>query len=241
MAGAPLARRENDVPTFQVGKLASPPTIELITSLEPDVIVVACFPRLIPGVVREIARHAAINVHPSLLPVHRGPDPLFWIMRDGVQGCGVTVHALSDNLDAGDILAQQAVPYPDGAREHDLELLLASVGADLVVSVVDALRTGESPRQRQDEHTSTYESWPDTDDFVISSDRPVRDAWNFVRGVAGRGVPVRVDTGAADLSIIDAHEVVLGHRPPVPTNADEIAIRFSDGWLLARKNPASVD
>jgi hypothetical protein len=131
IAGMPRPRPGSTYPTFQIGQIRASPTIDLIESLQPDVIVVACYPRLIPRMIREIPRLGSLNVHPSLLPAHRGPDPLFWIMRDGGDGCGVTVHELSDAFDAGDILAQQAVPYPDGSRERELELLLASVGAEL--------------------------------------------------------------------------------------------------------------
>jgi methionyl-tRNA formyltransferase len=241
IAGMPRPRPGSTYPTFQIGQIRASPTIDLIESLQPDVIVVACYPRLIPRMIREIPRLGSLNVHPSLLPAHRGPDPLFWIMRDGGDGCGVTVHELSDAFDAGDILAQQAVPYPDGSRERELELLLASVGAELVAEAVAADRARDPLRQRQDERSASYESWPSVDDFAISVNRPTRDAWNFVRGVAGRGLPVRIVDGSAELLVSDAVEIVQGSVSPVAKNAGEIVITFSDGWLMALKHPPFTD
>lgn len=241
IAGVPRQRSSGTYPTFQIGQLNSTPTIELIESLQPDAIVVACYPRLISRAIRDIPRLTSINVHPSLLPAHRGPDPLFWIMRDGGDGCGLTVHELTDTVDAGDILAQQAVPYPDGARERELELLLASVGAELVGKVIAAHMTHDPPRQRQDERSASYESWPNLDDFAISVNRPARDAWNFVRGVARRGVPIRIDDGSANIRISDAVQLVQGRIPPIATNAGEIVIEFSDGWLLALAHQPNPD
>ncbi len=233
IAGMPRRQPGSDFPTFQIGQLSASSTIAMIESLQPDVIVVACYPRLIPRAIRQLPRLVSKNVHPSILPAHRGPDPLFWIMRDGGDGFGVTIHALSDALDAGDILAQSAVLYPDGARERELELLLASVGAELVAEIVTSHKTGEPLRQRQDERSASYESWPTDGDYVISVNRPVRHGWNFVRGVAGRGLPIRIVDGSAEHVVSDAVQLVQGGSPPVTSNASEIVIRFSDGWLLA--------
>ena len=239
IAGAPRASPSMDVPTFQVGRLRSRASLNLVASFQPDAIVVACYPRLIPRAIREIPRYAAINVHPSLLPAHRGPDPLFWIMRNGGAGCGVTVHELSETFDAGDILAQRAVEYPEGIRERDLERLLAAVGSELVVSAATSYLTGDPIRVQQNRESATYESWPTVDDYTISTDRSVRHAWNFVRGVARRGIPVRVTTGCTHLFVIDAVHVAQSRGQPA-TADDQIAIRFRDGWLLATSHQPSA-
>ena len=233
IAGVPRQRTCGTLPTFQIGQLSSPPTVELIDSFEPHLVVVACYPHLIPRSIRDIPRLGSLNVHPSLLPTHRGPDPLFWVIRDGGNGCGVTVHELSGAFDAGDILAQQAVPYPDGARERDVELLLASVGAELVADVIAAHTSDKQRRQRQDERSASYESWPTVDDYAISVNRPARDAWNFLRGVAGRGVPIRIIDGPAEFVVSDAVEFAQGSAPPVAITIGEVVITFKDGWLRA--------
>ncbi len=239
MASQPAQRSATLWATYRIGRLTATPTIELIESLEPDIIIVACFPRLIPKVVRDIPRQLACNIHPSLLPAHRGPDPLFWIMRSGGDGCGVTVHELSGKLDAGDILAQRALPYPAGVREGALERRLAVAGADLAVEVIDEFRHGRRRAETQSESAASYESWPDAEDFSISVDRPVLHAWNFIRGVASRGVPIRVDTGLATLLVVDALDYGTGSCPPKPESEQQVAISFSDGWLLALTQPTA--
>ena len=234
IAGTQQTTIANEYPTFQIGHLTSQPTIELIESFQPDVIAVACFSGLIPRVVREIPRWLSFNIHPSLLPAHRGPDPLFWIMRDGGAGFGVTIHELSGTFDEGDILAQRAIMYPDGARERDLEVLLANAGADLAAEVVTTRTNSGLRRRAQDERAATYESWPDHDDYEMSVDRPVRDAWNFVRGVAGRSVPVWIVTESGRFLVSDAIDFRTTDAPLAATDQDEVVVRFTDGWLLAR-------
>ncbi|MEZ4833421.1 MAG: formyltransferase family protein [Caldilineaceae bacterium] len=60
------------------------------------------------------APHGFLNLHPSLLPHYRGPDPIFWQLRDGVEPMGVTVHWMDVGVDTGDIAAQAPVALEDG-------------------------------------------------------------------------------------------------------------------------------
>jgi hypothetical protein len=85
----------------------------------------------------------------------------------------------------------------------------------------------------QESRFATYESWPSDDDYSISNDRPVLHAWNFVRGVAERQVPIRVDTGDGSVLVSDATGFGHGDPPPSPA-ADERIIMFADGWLSVR-------
>ena len=234
IAGGAARLPARSFPTFRIGPLTAATTLEFVDSLEPDVIIVACFPSLIPRAIRNMPRLIAINIHPSLLPAHRGPDPLFWIMRDGGVGCGVTVHELSGKLDAGDILAQRVVMYPDGARESAVERQLATSGAELAADVVRSVETGHLHRREQDERAATYEPWPGIENFTISTVRSVRHAWNFIRGVAGRGVPVRVESDSDVFFISDALAIGEGTNPPQTTIEGQVPIQFKDGWLLAQ-------
>jgi methionyl-tRNA formyltransferase len=69
------------VPVLEVGRLAHPETLTALHDLRPDVLCVACFPRLLPRELLDLARHGGLNVHPSLLPAYRGPAPLFWVFH----------------------------------------------------------------------------------------------------------------------------------------------------------------
>jgi methionyl-tRNA formyltransferase len=69
------------VPVLEVGRLAHPETLTTLHDLRPEVLCVACFPRLLPRELLDLARHGGLNVHPSLLPAYRGPAPLFWVFH----------------------------------------------------------------------------------------------------------------------------------------------------------------
>lgn len=125
----------------------------------PDVLVVACFPRLIPRAVWARAR-LAVNIHPSLLPDNRGPAPLYWTFRLGQRRTGVTVHLLADRADAGDIVAQREVAIPEGTTEQELELQLARLGGELLVGVLRDFERGQLRPIPQDESRATSHPWP---------------------------------------------------------------------------------
>jgi methionyl-tRNA formyltransferase len=185
-----VATRHN-IPLLQASALSHPETLDILGKLAPDVIAVSCFPRRLPPNLLSIAPLGALNLHPSLLPRYRGPDPLFWIYRHGEERTGVTVHQMTQHLDAGDILGQQAFDLPDGLPGDALEVQCAEVGGRLLADTVWALWNGTAVRVAQDEQLASYQRRPSPGDLVIRPDWPARQAWNFIRGVIPLGyIPV---------------------------------------------------
>jgi len=83
-----------------------------IAAARPDVILTFHFDQILTARTLALARLGGINVHPALLPRHRGPIPTFYALAEG--GCGVSVHVLAPRIDAGAVLAQRAVALPPG-------------------------------------------------------------------------------------------------------------------------------
>ena len=95
-----------DVPVVWVKSAAE--ATETIQRIAPEVAVAACFPWRLPHAARETPRLGILNVHPSLLPAGRGPEPVFWTLRRGERMTGVTVHRMDAGFDTGPIVAQAA-------------------------------------------------------------------------------------------------------------------------------------
>ena len=144
---------KNAIPVFEVGVLEATPEV---AALQPDVIAAACFPRLVPRRFRALATLGAVNVHPSLLPENRGPDPIYWTLRLGHPRTGVTVHLMTDRADAGAILAQEPVVVPAGVSPEDLEQMCAQLGGRLLARAVRDLGQGTAVPRPQDESRATY-------------------------------------------------------------------------------------
>lgn len=125
----------------------------------PDLIVTCHFDQILKPETIATATHGGVNLHPSLLPLHRGPMPCFWAAADGNGEFGVTVHRLAPRIDAGAILAQRAVSPPAGATVSGIARALHLAGAEMLLKVIDDIAAG---RERgRDVPTLPYRGFPD--------------------------------------------------------------------------------
>lgn len=223
---------ENEVPVWEVGRLSDPATLDVLAARQPDLAVIACFPRLFPAELRELPRYGCLNLHPSLLPAYRGPAPLFWQARQGERKSGISLHLLDEGPDTGDIIAQAAVDWPEGAPGSEIEQRCAAEGARLLLSTLKRLDEGETlPRQRQPQAGASYFPWPSASDMMVPAGWPARRAYHFLRGAAGW--PLAVQLGSERYRI----RVVIDYQPgqvlgePFLTQGDEAWIQFCPGVL----------
>lgn len=194
MLGAPTPRTildiaaERDIPVMELGRGPLP---QALTSLAFDAVAVACFSRKLPASLLRLPRLGCLNVHPSLLPAHRGPDPLFWIFHDGDEAGGVTVHLMDEGFDSGPIVLREALPLPDGTTEAALERACATRGGALLAEALARLNAGTIQPQPQDAARATYQSWATEEDYAITPQWPARRAYRFLAGIGGRDEPIR--------------------------------------------------
>ncbi|MBI1801958.1 MAG: hypothetical protein HYR71_10060, partial [Chloroflexi bacterium] len=179
------------IPLYEVSRLRDPQALAALAAFNPDAILVACFPYILPQRLLDVPRHGCFNLHPSLLPALRGPAPLFWTFHEGCAP-GVTVHRMSARADSGEIAAQRALVFPDGLGYGEAERLCARAGADLLVEVCRALEHGDLNLRPQDERQASAFPYPAREDFVVTPAWTVRRAFNFIRGVADFGGPVTI-------------------------------------------------
>lgn len=149
-----VARRLG-LPTSQPEKLGVDEFYQPFQSLRPDVAVVVAFGRLITPRVLRVPRLGFVNVHPSLLPRHRGPTPIETAILNGDAETGVTTMLLDEGFDTGPILLQRTVPLGPRDRTVTLEPHLAGLGAELLVETLRELAAGTVAGKPQDERFAT--------------------------------------------------------------------------------------
>jgi len=121
-----------------------------------DVAVVVAYGKLIPSPLLEIPRYGFINLHPSLLPRHRGPSPIQWALVCGDRATGVTTMQLDEGMDTGPILLQERVEIDPRETAELLGPRLSEIGAKLVVRTLDELEKGAiSPRPQPADGANT--------------------------------------------------------------------------------------
>ncbi len=214
--------RKHTVPIWNPNTL--PSTVEF------DVIVVACFPNRLSDHLLNRAQLASVNIHPSILPEYRGPSPLFWQLRDGLRVVGVTLHHMNSSIDSGDIVSQMEIKLPLGISGSKADQLLSKSGADLLL---DALKNHTFSRKPQIGKGS-YQSWPNSKDWNIPTTWPVVRAFNFIKGVENWGIPFTLLTKKEPVKIWSAlgfrHKTsMVGYMRTNKHGQKEVG--FSDGWL----------
>lgn len=227
---AELAWREG-LPVWQVGRWGEA-ALDALRELAPAAIVVACWPRRLPGSLLALPPWGVLNVHPSLLPDFRGPAPLFWQLREGKRSGGVTIHRMSERLDEGPILAQHPFAFPPGATGEGLDRIAARHGGQLLARVLDELARGRSRPTPQPEGGS-YQPWPDGADFTVPTRWPARRAWNFMRAAEEWGIPFTVQTPGHTLRVRRALDLAptAALTAPYALGSDSIAVQFTPGVL----------
>ena len=128
--------------------------INEIKSLNPDVICVVAYGKILPKEILEIPKYGCINVHASLLPKYRGAAPIQWSVLNGDKTTGVTTMYMDVGMDTGDMILKQEVEIGESETTGELWDRLKVIGADLLVETLKRLENGTAPRIKQgDDYT----------------------------------------------------------------------------------------
>ncbi|HLL80764.1 MAG TPA: methionyl-tRNA formyltransferase [Ktedonobacteraceae bacterium] len=229
---------ERSIPVWEVSRMNDVATHALCASYSPDLFCVACFSLYIPRAILDIPRLGCLNVHPSLLPSHRGPDPLFWTFHQGSCETGVTIHLMDEGLDTGPMVAQERIDVPEGITYAQLEARCAQLGGKLLVRSVWELFNGTARTRPQDEAKSSYLPMPTSEDYVVPvREWPAERVYRFVRGVASREQPVTLFVEDEPIRVKNAisysHKDAKDHDDLETVNlvGETRQVRCKDGWV----------
>ncbi len=174
---------ELDLPVCQPATLKDTATVEHLSNLEPEVLVVVAYGLKLPNDILNIPKYGAVNLHPSLLPKYRGAAPINHTLLNGEQTTGVTSILMNNRMDAGDIILQEEAPITDQENAGELEARLAKLGADLIVRSLEAMKGGRSAFAKQDESLVTFAPKLSPKDGHIDWKRKSLEIQNQVRGL----------------------------------------------------------
>lgn len=176
LQGAPLLERPN---------LDRPEVRSRLAATRPDIVVSWFWTRRIPRAVLDLATHGGLNVHPSLLPRHRGADPYFWTLRRRDAVTGVTVHRVDEQYDTGPIVLQRRVIVPPGADAWRLAKRLDLPSLEALRDALRALRDGAPlAAAAQDPAHATDAPAPTDDDCEIRWDQPADEVLALIRAAS---------------------------------------------------------
>jgi methionyl-tRNA formyltransferase len=140
----------------------------MLAGYQLDVLLVFGFNWRLPRDVLELPRLGVLNVHPSALPRYRGPSPVLWAIRGGDPSMRITVHRMTNRIDAGPILAQSSdLLIPDRVTNEDIWALTKVALPGLLVQAIDSAVRGD-PGTPQDESKVTYAGFPPPDWYTVT-------------------------------------------------------------------------
>lgn len=170
------------LPIYQPERIRRLENIELLRSLEPELMVVVAYGQIIPQTIIDLPKYGILNVHASLLPKYRGAAPIQWAIANGETETGITIMQVDAGLDTGDVLLNEPVTIREDETAPELSLRLAPIGAKLLIEVMEQI-TGNAVRKRKQNSTeATYAPMLKKEDGLIDWARPARHIHNRMRG-----------------------------------------------------------
>jgi methionyl-tRNA formyltransferase len=237
------------VPILTPERLRSPQSVAALEDLRPELLVLADYGQLVPAALVEGPRHGALNLHPSLLPRHRGAAPIPAAILAGDTETGVTLMRMDAGLDTGPIVAQRRVPLAGTETAPELEALLAHEAAELLAATLPAWLAGTLSARPQPATGVTLTRPLRREDGRLDPSRPALDLerqvrayqpWpgSFLETEAGR-LTVWSAAVEADDPTARADSASEARAKPGWLDGPGLTLRTADGWLsLLEVQPA---
>ncbi len=181
-----LLAEENKIAVYQPNSLKKDADeyIKLIKDINPDIIVVAAYGKILPKEVLEIPRLGCVNIHGSLLPKYRGAAPIQWAVLNGDEETGITTMLMDEGIDTGDILLAEKTAIGENETSSELFERLSLMGAELLLKTIDALQSGEITPKKQDNTQATYAQMLSKDLSRIDFNSPVNKVHKKICGLS---------------------------------------------------------
>lgn len=175
---------ENGLPVYQPVTLKDGAFAEELSKIDPDLIIVAAYGKILPTYVLDYPKYGCINAHASILPRWRGAAPIQRAIMAGDRLSGVTAMYMAQGLDTGDMILTVRVPITDEDDFGTLHDKLAVAGGEAMTKTIEALRAGTVVREAQNDADATYAAKIENPDCVIDFTKSVTDVYNQVRGLS---------------------------------------------------------
>lgn len=171
------------IPVYQPVSFKDHETVETLRALNPDVIAVVAYGKILPQRVLDIPPKGCINIHASILPQLRGSGPVQWAILRGFRETGVTAMYMAAKMDAGDMIEARRTPIDPEENAQSLLDRLAQIGGDLLADTLSRLEAGPVEGTPQNEAEATYAPMLTKDLCPIDWEKTPLEIKNQVRGL----------------------------------------------------------
>ena len=175
---------EKGIKVYQPEKLReNKEIVDILKNINPDVICVVAYGKIIPKEILEIPKYGCINVHPSLLPKYRGSAPIQWAILNGDKETGVTTMYLDEGMDSGDIILQTKTKINKDETSGELWNRLSKIGADLLIKTLEKIEDKTAPRIKQEGEFTLAPMLEKSQAKIDWENKTAQEIKNLVRGL----------------------------------------------------------
>ncbi len=162
--------RVHNIPVFLPEKPAD--ISNELAAFKAEAAVLVAYGKIIPRSVIELFPRGIINIHPSLLPLYRGPTPIEQVLRDGVQKTGVSLMRLGEGMDTGPVYIQKELALTGAETKHELTARALQLGSELLIENLPSILDGSLAPTPQDNSKASYTSLLTKNDGQLAATRP---------------------------------------------------------------------
>lgn len=175
---------EKNIPVYQPIKVRNNKEfIDKIKTLNPDVICVVAYGKILPKEILEIPKYGCINVHASLLPKYRGAAPIQWAVLNGDKETGVTTMYMDVGMDTGDMILKEKVEIGEDETTGELWDRLSKIGGELLVETLKQIENGTAPREKQSDNFTMAPMLNKEMSKIDWKNKTAQEIKNLVRGL----------------------------------------------------------
>ncbi|MBQ7821347.1 MAG: methionyl-tRNA formyltransferase [Clostridia bacterium] len=175
---------EKNIPVYQPETLRDNAFLPELNALDPELIIVAAYGKILPLYVLDYPKYGCINVHGSLLPKYRGAAPIQRSIIDGETVTGITIMKMAKGLDTGDMMLKRTVEITENDNFETLHDKMALCARDAVSEAIKLIREGKDVYEAQDDSLATYAEKITKDDCFIDFDTDAKSVHNRIRGLS---------------------------------------------------------
>lgn len=233
---------EKNIPVFQPKKLRkNDEVLEQLKELNPDVIAVVAYGKILPREILELPKYGCINVHGSLLPKYRGAAPMQWALINGEEKTGITTMFMDVGMDTGDMLLKEEIEIKDEYNLESIHDILMQIGSKLLVETIDKVVDGTIVRIPQPEEGTNAPMITREMTKIDFSKKP-REIFNFVRGLSPfPGTYMELEDGRKfkvfDVDYIEDESIDSTVEPGdiLLMSKDSLYIRCKNGYIMVKQ------
>ncbi len=227
---------EQGLPVYQPNTLRGDEFASLLAKIDPDLIVVVAFGKILPQNVLEYPKYGCINVHGSLLPEYRGAAPMQRAIMEGKKETGVTTMMMDVGLDTGDMLLVGKIEICEHDNFETVHDKLGACGAETLIRTLEKLKDGTLTRTPQDGTLATYAAKIEKSDCVIDFSRTAQEVHDRIRGLSPIPLSFTYTPDGKMLKVIASQVSKCETRAEAGT-----VVSLSDGRITVACGTGAVD